>query len=81
MKRILSFALCAVMLASMLCGVCSAAQYNPEVPDEENLSLTQSFKMDETFDLGDVNGDGKITALDLALIAAAANNPDFKLGW
>ncbi len=64
MKRILSFVLCAVMLASMLCGAVGAAQYNPEVPDEENLSLTQSFKMDETFDLGDVNGDGSINAMD-----------------
>ncbi len=64
MKRILSLALCAVMLLSALCGVCSAAQYNPEVLDEDNFSLTQSFKMDETFSLGDVNSDGSMNAMD-----------------
>jgi len=64
MKRILSIVLCAVMLASALCASVGAAQYNPEVLDEDNLSLTQDFLEDKTFNLGDVNDDGAVNAMD-----------------
>jgi hypothetical protein len=48
---------------------------------DEALGKTENNVTEQGMLVGDVNGDGKITALDLALIAAAANNPDFKLGW
>ena len=56
---------------------------NDDVTDlrDEVLGKTENNVSEQGMLVGDVNGDGKITALDLALIAAAANNPDFKLGW
>ena len=56
---------------------------NDDVTDlrDEVLGKTDGNVKEQGMLVGDVNGDGKITALDLALIAAAANNPNFKLGW
>ncbi|MBR5286577.1 MAG: phosphodiester glycosidase family protein [Clostridia bacterium] len=56
---------------------------NDDVTDlrDEALGKTEDNVTEQGMLVGDVNGDGKITALDLALIAAAANDPNFKLGW
>ena len=63
MKRILSLALCLVMLFSAAASV-GAAQYNPEVLDEDNFSITQNVIEDETFVLGDAYEDGVVNATD-----------------
>ncbi len=74
MKRILSIVLCLVMLISAFAVSASAAsQYNPEVLDEDNFNITQNIMEDETFVLGDVDGNGAINAIDsLSLKATIA---------
>lgn len=71
MKRILSVVLCFVMLASALAVSASAAQYNPEVLDEDNFSITQNVMKDKTFTLGDADGNGAFNAIDSLCIKAA----------
>ncbi|MBQ4066594.1 MAG: DUF4838 domain-containing protein [Clostridia bacterium] len=70
MKRILSIVLCLVMLVSVFAISASAAQYNPEVLDEDNFSITQNIMRDETYVLGDVDGDGAINAIDSLCLKA-----------
>ncbi len=57
MKKLLSVSLALVMLLGSLCTVASAA-----------LNLNQSLDYDETFTLGDLNGDGEIDMKDSNLI-------------
>ena len=70
MKKILSLVLCACMLFSALAIEAFGAQYNPETLDEDNLSLTQNFMRDETFILGDADGDGEPNGKDALSIKA-----------
>ncbi len=58
MKRILSIILVAAMLSGMLSVAALAG----------NLELTQTFKNDESFRLGDVDDSGAVNALDSYLI-------------
>lgn len=70
MKKFLSVLLCLVMLASTLAASVGAAQYNPEILDEDNLSITQPIMKDQTFILGDVNGDENVDAKDALYMSA-----------
>ncbi len=71
MKKILSFLLCTVMLLGTIAGsAVNAAQYDPEVLDDDNLSITQAIMKDNTFTLGDVNKDGNMNAMDAINIKA-----------
>lgn len=80
MKKILSIVLCAVMLVSAFAMTANAAQYNPEVLDEDNLALTQNILKDKTFDLGDVNGDGAKNSVDsMTLKRTIAGVPDIEI--
>jgi len=76
MKKLLSIILCAVMLLSSLAMAASAAQYDPETLDEDNLSLTQNFLEDKTYTLGDVNCDGSINAVDSFAIKTSISGAD-----
>lgn len=57
MKKFLSLVLASVML-------CGALSVGIGAVGEDNFSLSQSFKNDETFKLGDANGDGVFDARD-----------------
>lgn len=59
------------MLASVFAVSASAAQYNPEVLDEDNFSITQNVMKDKTFNLGDADGDGAFNAIDSLCIKAS----------
>ena len=71
MKKILSLVLASLMLISVLTVGTGAAQYNPEVLDEENLSLTQNIIRDKTFSLGDLDGNGDVNAIDSLFIKSS----------
>ena len=71
MKKILSLVLASLMLISVLAVGTGAAQYNPEVLDEENLSLTQNIIRDKTFSLGDLDGNGDVNAIDSLFIKSS----------
>lgn len=78
MKKILSIVLCACMLFSALAIEAFGAQYNPEVLDENNLSLTQNFMRDDTYTMGDVNGDRSVDGKDaLSLKATVSGVGDY----
>lgn len=58
------------MLASCAMVCVGAAQYSPEVLDEDNFDITQTVMEDETFSLGDVNDDGITNSVDSFFIKA-----------
>ena len=71
MKKFIALFLCAVMLTGTLCtGVFAAQQYKPEVLDEDNVTISQNVLIDETFTMGDVNGDGSVNAQDSLSVKA-----------
>ncbi|MBQ3528435.1 MAG: DUF4838 domain-containing protein [Clostridia bacterium] len=80
MKKLISLILCAYMLFSALAIEAFGAQYNPETLDEDNMSLTQNIMRDETYVMGDANGDGGVDGKDsLSVKASVAGVTGYEL--
>ncbi|MBE6588219.1 MAG: DUF4838 domain-containing protein [Ruminococcaceae bacterium] len=78
MKKAFAFVLSLILLASILISSISAG-YTPAELDEENFDLVHGIINDNTYELGDVNSDKSVNAMDsLTVKATIAGLPGYE---
>ena len=69
MKKLTALALALIMVLSGAVTVFAGNPvYNPEHMDDDNFNIHHGILADETFVLGDANGDGETNAKDSAIL-------------